>query len=332
MRSDQKIVIFGGGTGLSNALRGLIKLNSPSLLTAVPSGWDDGGSSGRLRDEMGALPPGDIRQCLLACMESDEQKEVAQKLFDDRLADSDGPFKGHSLGNLIAVRLEKLYQGQDRGIEAARKLFRIRSNIYPSTLTDIRLIAKTKSGIEIVGETNIDNRRERADFNPTDRIVRIYFNTQAEANPQVIKKIKEADKIIFSAGDLYTSVLPHLLVHGVKEAILGSKAKIILVLNLMTKEGETDGYKASDFLEYFIDYLGDPGRIDYLIVSNNSLDQKILKIYQDDGQRPVEIDQDHCSSLAPKMKIVGQPLAKYYISAHLLRHNPDLLAETILSL
>lgn len=328
----QNIVIFGGGTGLSNILRGLIKFNDPSLITAVPSAWDDGGSSGRLRDEMGALPPGDIRQCLLSCMEDPDQKAVAQKLFDDRLADFAGPFKGHSVGNLVTARLEKLFQGQDRGIDAARALFRIRTKILPATLTELRLIAKTQAGIEIKGETNIDNRRTREDFDPTDPIVRIYFNTQARANPAVLKDIKAADKIVFSAGDLYTSVLPHLLIEGVKETIAKSDAKIILILNLMTKRGETDFYKASDHLDRFIDYIDDPDRIGFLIASNNRLDEKIRKIYEGEGQDYVEIDEKKCLSISPKIKVIKKPLAKYYPNAHLLRHDPDLLAETILFL
>lgn len=331
-RQNQKIVIFGGGTGLSNALKGLVQVNNPSLITAIPSAWDDGGSSGRLRDEMGALPPGDIRQCLLACMEDTDQKHVAQKLFDDRLADFKGPFKGHSVGNLITARLEKLFHGQDRGIEAARRLFRIRVKVIPATLTELRLITKLRSGIEIQGETNLDNRRKRADFKPEDKIVRIYFNTQARANPDVLKAISEADKLVFSAGDLYTSILPHLLVEGVAQAILASSAKLIFVLNLMTKRGETDFYKASDHLEPFIDYLGDESRLNMLIASTNPLDPKILQIYQGDGQAPVEVDEEKCLEMVPGLIIAKKPLAKYLKEAHLLRHNPLLLAQTILDL
>ncbi|OGE30505.1 hypothetical protein A2631_00275 [Candidatus Daviesbacteria bacterium RIFCSPHIGHO2_01_FULL_44_29] len=331
-KASQKLVVFGGGTGLSNLLRGLIQFNQPSMITAVPSGWDDGGSSGRLRDEMGTLPPGDARQCLLACMESAEQKEVAQKLFDDRLADIEGPFKGHSVGNLITARLERLFAGQDRGLEAARKLFRVQVNILPATLTDLRLIARTQGGLEIQGETNIDNRRLRKDFNPKDPIVRIFFNTQAKANQEVVKKILEAQKIIFSAGDLYTSILPHLLIEGVQEAIAKSKAKVILVLNLMTKRGETDFYKASNHLESFLDYLVDHNRLDVMIASSNDLNPKVLKIYHEDGQEPVEIDRDRCLEIVPSIKIIQKPLAKYLNNAHLLRHDSKLLAKTILSL
>lgn len=329
-KHDQKLVIFGGGTGLSNLLRGLIDLNTPEKITAVPSAWDDGGSSGRLRDEMGALPPGDLRQCLLACMEEDEQKAVAQKLFDDRLADIDGPFKGHSLGNLIMARLEKLYFGQDRGIEAAKKLFRIKANLLPATITELRLIAKTQSGIEIQGETNIDERRHREDFKREDRIIRIYFNTQANANPEVIKAIKEADKIIFSAGDLYTSVLPHLLIDGVAEAIKKSNAKLFFIINLMTKQGETDFYKASDHIKAFVDYLGEGERVNFVIANEDGIKPEILDLYKSDYQDPVELDLDACAIVAPEAKILPLHLAAYHPSTHILRHDAHLLADTIL--
>lgn len=327
---DQKLVVFGGGTGLSNLLRGLIDLNTPEKITAVPSAWDDGGSSGRLRDEMGALPPGDLRQCLLACMEDDAQKAVAQKLFDDRLADIEGPFKGHSLGNLVMARLEKLYFGQDRGIEAAKNLFRIRANLLPATIAELRLIAKTQSGIEIQGETNIDERRHREDFKREDKISRIYFNTQAKANPEVIKAIKEADKIIFSAGDLYTSVLPHLLIEGVAEGIKKSQAQLFFIVNLMTKQGETDFYKASDHLGSFVYYLGDKNRVNFVIANKDGISPEIVELYKSDHQDPVELNLEECKKIAPEAKILPLHLAAYHPSTHILRHDSHLLASTIL--
>src|SRR3989344_9691497 len=242
----QKIVTFGGGTGHFSLLRGLVDLNQPDLITAVVGTWDSGGSSGRLRTDLGILPPGDIRQCLLALMEDPKQRQVAQKLFDDRLEEISGPLKGHSLGNLITGRLEHIYKGADRGIEAERLLFRIRGRVLPVSISDLSLIAKLEGGEEIEVETNIDLRGMSKTYNPNHKIMRIYFDTNADPNPEVITAIKMADKIIFSAGDLFTSVLPHLLVGGVKEAITASKATVILVLNLMTKKGETDSYKASD--------------------------------------------------------------------------------------
>lgn len=322
-------------------MAGLIASNDSSKITAIPSVWDDGGSSGRLRNERGALPPGDIRQCLISCIEEPAQQEVAQKLFDDRLADIEGPFKGHSLGNLIFERLEKIYRGPDRGIQALKNLFLIKANILLHTLTELRLIAKTESGIEIQGETNIDNRKLRDDFRAEDRISRIYFNTKPDVNPQILDSVKKADKIIFSPGDLYTSVLPHLLMQETRQAILSFKTPLYLVLNLMTKSGETDFFKASDHLQAFLRYLyntdsEDPreeyNRLNYLISNQDGINPKIIKFYKEtEGQDPVEVDDKICHGLAPKLKIVKvKGLAKYYHEADLLRHDPIRLAKAVL--
>lgn len=329
---QQKIVTFGGGTGHFSLLRGLVELNQPDLISATVGTWDSGGSSGRLRTELGILPPGDFRQCLLALMEDPKQRQVAQKLFDDRLEEISGPLKGHSLGNLITARLEHIYKGADRGTEAERLLFRIRARLLPVSLSVLSLIAKLEGGEEIEGETNIDLRAESKTYNPNHKIMRIYFDTNADPNPEVIQAIEQADKIVFSAGDLFTSILPHLLVTGVKEAIIASKAKVILVLNLMTKKGETDSYKASDYLGAFISYLESADRINYVVANSNGLDPEILKIYEKEGQEPVKIDETVCKSLAKDTKIVKSHLAVYHMRDHLLRHDPLALATTILEL
>lgn len=327
---QQKIVTFGGGTGQFHLLDGLRDLNETSLITAVAGTWDSGGSSGRLRTELGVLPPGDIRRCMLALMEDEEQRKVAQRLFDDRLAEVTGPLKGHSLGNLITARLDSIYKGQDRGVEAERKLFRIKAKVLPATLTDIELVAETVSGLKVTGEKNIDIRVKGKNYNPQDRIVRIYFESRADGNGEVIKSLKNADKIVFAPGDLYTSILPHLLVEGVAEAVLKSKAKLIIVLNLATKSGETDNYKASDYLKAFIFYLGDAKRIDYLVVNDNHLGREVIDVYKKEGQNLVEVDEQNCLKIVPKMKIVRGKISRYLKKEHLLRHDPQKLAEAIL--
>ncbi len=329
---QQKLVTFGGGTGHFSLLRGLVELNQPELITAIVGTWDSGGSSGRLRTELGVLPPGDIRQCLLALMEDPKQRQVAQKLFDDRLADIEGPLKGHSLGNLISARLEHIYKGADRGVEAERLLFRIRSRVLPVSISELNLMAKLEGGEELEGETNIDLRREKADYDIKKKITRIYFETNADPNPEVIQSILDAEKIVFSMGDLYTSVLPHLLVAGVKEAIESSKAEVILILNLMTKMGETDNFKASDYLKSFMYYLGGKNTINAMIANSNGLDSEILKVYKKDEQQPVKIDEAECKKIVPGIKIIEKPLAVYHIREHLFRHDPQTLAKAILEL
>lgn len=328
----QKIVTFGGGTGHFSLLRGLVEINQPELITAVVGTWDSGGSSGKLRTELGILPPGDIRQCLLALMEDPMQRSVAQKLFDDRLTNIAGPLKGHSLGNLISARLSHIYKGPDRATDAERLLFRIKARVLPVSLTELNLIAKLENGREIEGETNIDTRGQKKGYDYKDKIMRIYFDANADPNPEVIKAISEADRIIFSAGDLYTSVLPHLLVNGIKEAIAASKAKVVLVLNLMSKVGETDFFKASDYLKAFIYYLDKDHSIDYLLANANSLEPEVLETYKKEGQEPVEVDEKRCLEISPKLNIVQTKLAFYYVRDHLLRHDPDLLSKELLSL
>lgn len=329
---QKKIITFGGGTGHFSLLRGLVELNQPESITAIVGTWDSGGSSGKLRTELGVLPPGDIRQCLLALMEDGKQRQVAQKLFEDRLIDVKGPLKGHSMGNLIAARLEQIYKGPDRGTEAERLLFRIRARVLPVSISELNLMARLEGGEELNGESSIDLRGEKKDYNPKKKITRIYFETNADPNPEVIQAIKDAEVIIFSAGDLYTSVLPHLLVGGIKEAIDASKAKIVLVLNLMTKMGETDNFKASDYLKAFTYYLGSSNNIDFMIANTNGLDKEILKVYKKDKQQPVEVDEDACRKIAPNTKTVKENLAIYHIREHLFRHDSEKLAQTILKL
>ncbi|MGA2910766.1 MAG: gluconeogenesis factor YvcK family protein [Candidatus Microgenomates bacterium] len=326
----EKIVTFGGKTGHFQLLNGLKKLNETSLITAVVGTWDSGGSSGVLRTELGVLPPGDIRACLLALMEDDAQQRVAQRLFDDRLKEVTGPLKGHSLGNLIGVRLDHIFHGQDRGTDAERALFRIKGQVLPASLTDLNLVGVTRKGIEIDGETNIDKRKERTDFNPSDEIVRIYFGTHADSNPRVLEAISAADKIVFAPGDLFTSILPHLLVEGVSEAIRKSHAKVYFVLNLTTKAGETDYFKASDYVKAFLFYLGDNKRLNYLIANNQSFEKEIVSLYKEAGQEILQIDEDACKKLSPKVKIIKANLGEYLKKDHLLRHNSKSLAQTIL--
>ena len=325
-----RVVTFGGKTGHFQLLNGLKKLNDPSLITAVVGTWDSGGSSGILRSELGVLPPGDIRACLLALMEDDEEQRVAQRLFDDRLKEVSGPLKGHSLGNLIGVRLDHIFHGQDRGTDAERSLFRIRAQVLPATLTDLNLVGMTKKGIEINGEANIDKRKEKPDFEPKDRITRIYFTTHADSNPRVLEAIRKADKIVFAPGDLYTSVLPHLLIDGVSEAIQKSGAKVYFVLNLIEKEGETDYFKASDFVKAFNFYLGSSKRLNFLVANNKKFDREIVKVYEGESKRAVVLDEGLCKKTVPKLKIIKSNLGEYLKKDHLLRHNSENLALAIL--
>ena len=327
----QRVVTFGGKTGHFQLLNGLKEINDPSLITAVVGTWDSGGSSGVLRSELGILPPGDIRACLLALMEDTDQQKVAQRLFDDRLKEATGPLKGHSLGNLIGARLDHIFHGQDRGTDAERALFRIRGQVFPATLTDLNLVGMTKEGNEINGETSIDNRKKNPSFEPKDRIMRIYFTTHADTNPKVIEAIKKADKIVFAPGDLYTSILPHLLIDGVSEAIVKSKAKVYFVLNLIEKVGETDYFKASDFITAFNFYLGNAKRLNFIIANKNKFDKETVKVYEGEKKKAIILDEKECKKVSPNARIIRANLGEYLKKDHLLRHNPQNLALAILA-
>ena len=324
--------MLGGGTGQFNLLRGLVDYNDPEFITAIPGTWDSGGSSGRLRTDLGVLPPGDARQCLIALMDDPAQRQVALRLFDDRLAEQNGPLQGHSLGNLIIARLDHIHQGQDRGLEAARVLFGISSRVAPASPTRVQLIAKYRSGLEIEGEGDIDQRWKREDFDPNDRPVRIYFNTRADANPQALAALRDAEVIVFSPGSLYGSILPHFLVNGVPEAIMESRAQLVFILNLMTERGQTDFYKASDHLEAFLFYLGDPTRLNSMVVNHSPLDPEVVDLYASEGHQPFHIDEDRCLTLAPALHIERVALAQYLRHEHLLRHESQALAIKVLDL
>lgn len=323
---SKKVVTLGGGTGQFNLLRGLVKLNKPKYITAIAGSWDSGKSSGKLRTEMGILPPGDERQCLIALMEDPAQQEVALAAFNDR------SINNHALGNLIIAVLEKIYHGPDRALDKARELFLIRGKVLQVSLKDLELNAILQSGQNLTGEEQIDHNALRPNYNPKDRITRIFFAEKPEPNPLAVKAIEETDLIIFPSGSLYGSVLPHLLVDKVRKAIVSSKAKLIFVLNLMTEDGQTQQYQASDHLEALFYYLGDKKKLDYMIVNKKRIDPKILRIYKKEKQDPVEVDEERCKKLAPNLKIIYQDLASYLPQEHLLRHDPEKLAQTILEL
>ncbi len=327
----QKIVVFGGGTGQFNLLRGLVEKNQPDLITAIPGTWDSGGSSGRLRTELGILPPGDARRCLIALLNDDEQREIAIQVFDDRLENYSKPLKGHSLGNLIIASLDKANGGHNKGLDAARKLFGVRSHILPVSLNTLTLVAKDITGREIVSEEKIDNRGESGSFNPENKISSVYFDSRPKTNPQVLSALKSADKIIFSMGSFYGSILPHLLVPGVREAIQKSGAKLYFIVNIMTELGQTDTLnKVSEYFQVFLRYLGEDIRLDYALVNDNGLSSKVLEIYKKEGQEPVIFDKEQCQLVAPKVKVLKKDLANYSQNEHLLRHDPEKLAELIL--
>lgn len=334
---NQTLAVLGGGTGQFNLLRGLVKLNNPESITAIPGTGDSNGSSGRLRTELGVLPYGDARRCLIALMEDEEQLKEALRISDDRFKNVAGPLQGHDFLNLTLDLLSRIHQGGDRAMDGFRRLYRIRGHVLPSSLELMDVITKRKSGKTHYTEGELDDWPNDTHYNPNDQIVRILSNPpRPEANPEAVKAIKNADKIIFSSGSLFGSILPHLLINEIREAILGSDAPLILIQNIMTEKGQTDYLSASQHLRHFVDLMGNKDRLTHMIVPDNHLDADILELYRTEGQEPVRIDSEDCLKICPNLNIVRPnsevPLVSYLKLEHLLRHNPLVLAKTILEL
>jgi len=272
----KNIVIIGGGTGTFTLLSGLRKY--PSNNSVIVSSADDGGSTGVLRKDLGVFPPGDIRQCLVGL--SYTQKEM-RELFNFRF--SKGSLAGHSVGNIILAALEKITGNIDEAINLAGKLLNVRGAVLPVTLKPTVLSAILVNGKKITGEHNIDVRQKRP------KIKNISLSPRGPANPKALKVLEQADAVILGPGDLYTSVLPSLLVDGIKQALDNSKAKKILVTNIMTTPGQTDNFYPLDFATAANSYLGHK-KLDYLLINSKKPSLLALASYKKEGAKFVNPD------------------------------------------
>ena len=317
-QAPPRVVVVGGGTGSYTALQGL--KHYTDLLTAVVSVADDGGSSGRLRDEFGHLPPGDLRKCLLAMSPSDEVGEVLRRLLDYRFDRGEG-LDGHNFGNLLLTALTEVTGGPELAIREVSRLLQIRGRVLPVTLHDTRLVAELDDGTIIRGEANIDVRTVK----PEVPIRRVYLDPEPEVHRETREALLQADVIVIGPGDLYTSVLPNLLVHGLSQAIRESSGTKVFVCNLMTKHGETDDFRASAFVAEALRYLGPGGAISHLLLNAASFPHAVLERYAQERSFPVEGDVERCLELVGA--VVSTPLAA---AGTLARHDPDLLAQQIL--
>lgn len=316
---EPKIVVIGGGTGIHNLLRGLKKYTSD--IVAVVTMMDSGGSSGILRDEFGQLPPGDVRQALVALSPTDRSSLVLRQLFNYRFSKGEG-LEGHSFGNLFLTALTDITGGTDKAIEEAGKILGIKGRVLPVTLTHSHLAAKLIDGTDIVGETNIDVRKEKPDV----KIDYVYLDPKAYAYKPVLDEIASADVIVMGPGDLYTSIVPNLLVDGVAEAINFSKAKKVYICNLMTKHGESDGFSASSFVKEIRSYL-EGGKLDFVVVNSGILPEKIVQRYTMEKAAPVETDIDEVKKLT--RNVIYKPIAT---AGTLLRHDTGKIARIIIDI
>ena len=307
-----RIVAVGGGTGLSMLLSGA--KNITNNLTAIVSVGDDGGSSGRLREEMGILPPGDIRHCITALA---DDEDLVNKLFKYRFKNGEG-LEGHSFGNLFLTALYDITGDMVSAVRASSRVLSIRGRVLPATLDDMKLVAEMEDGRIVHGESTIPEAH--------GRIKRLFTEpANCKALEDVIQAIRNAELIILGPGSLYTSVIPNLLVKQISEEIIKSKARKIYVCNIMTQPGETDNYTVSDHLKALIQHSGSNKIVDAVLV-NDYLPEKLADIYQKSGSYPVKLDTQEVKKLG--IKIVAKKLIQDSKEG-LVRHSSNRVARAV---
>ena len=307
------IVVIGGGTGLSTLLYGLKEYTSN--ITAVVTVADDGGSSGRLREQFGLLAPGDIRNCLVALADTEP---LMRNLFQFRFGGK-AELKGHSFGNLFITAMTKITGDFEKAVKESSKVLAIRGRVIPSTLDEVGLVAEYKDGTKIEGESKISKTKKP--------IRKIYLNRKdCEPTPEALSAIKEADIIVIGPGSLYTSVIPNLLIEAITKAILGAKAIKIYVCNIMTQSGETDQYKASDHIEAIVAHAKSK-LIDYCVLNLAEIPREYLEKYKLEDAHPVEAN-------AKAVEEMGFFVVKdNFVSAKdYLRHDAQKLARIIMDI
>ena len=313
----KRLVRIGGGSSGYTLLRALKQ--HPFEITAVVNMFDSGGSTGVLRDEFGVLPPGDIRRALAALADG-EHSEILRDLFNYRFKEG-GSVSGHSFGNLFLTALASIYGSDLEGIRKASELLHVKGTVVPVSVDSSHIHAILADGTEIVGETNIDIPKHDGSV----RIDRVFLEPAARLLPEAAASIRDADIIVMGPGDLYTSVIPNLLVDGMKEALASTKGKTIIVCNLMTKWGETHGFSASDMVRELLRYSGLP-RFDVAIVNTGVMSPQLLETYARGNQFPMRVD-DALTNL------VGSVVARDLVSdGDIARHDGEKLATIIASL
>jgi len=318
--SNKKVTVFGGGTGSYITLSGL-KSYSVDLASIVTM-MDSGGSTGRLRDQLGVLPPGDFRQCLVAMSEA---PVLWRKLFLYRF--NKGDFKGHNFGNILLSALEKVTSNYQGVVKAANYILKIKGQVIPVTFDKVHLYAQYQSDRIIKSEAKIEKNRSTS-----DRINYVYLKPKARANPLAIQRIKQSEYLIFGPGDLFTSIIPILLVNGIKEAIIHSEAKLVYIMNLMTKLGQTTSYTAMDHITTLEKYFS--RKIDIVLINNGKISEDVIKWYLANKEilviNDTYLSKDKkiiCANLIDRTKYIKQASDK--LNRSLVRHNQKKLGKLL---
>ena len=314
-----KIVAIGGGTGLSTLLRGIKKITNN--ITAIVTVGDDGGSSGRLREQMGVLPPGDIRNCIAALA---DDEDVVTKLFQYRFKTGEG-LEGHSFGNLFITAMTAICGDMVSAIKESSKVLLIRGRVLPATCDDMKLAARMEDGSIVKGESNIPESGKK--------IVQLFCEPQeCKPTPDVVDAIMNADLIIMGPGSLYTSIISNFLVKDITRAVWKAKAKKIYVCNAMTQPGETDNYSVSDHVKTIFDHarledINDSNKnfFDAVLV-NNHMPINLAEKYEQAGSLPVDIDITELRKLG--LEVIEHGLLEDNKQGF-VRHNCDKVAKAI---
>ncbi|GBL16373.1 gluconeogenesis factor [Microcystis aeruginosa NIES-1211] len=308
-----KIVAIGGGTGLSTLLRGLKQYSSN--ITAIVTVADDGGSSGRLRREMGILPPGDIRNCIAAL--ADEEKLLTE-LFQYRFHAGDG-LSGHSFGNLFISAMTEITGDLEQAIDASAKVLAIRGKVLPATLTDVSLWAKLADGRLIEGESKITEAMgqiRQIGCHPADPV----------ALPAALAAIKEADYIIIGPGSLYTSIIPNLLVPAIRQALAQVTVPRVYVCNIMTQPGETDNYSVADHIRA-IEGVCEERIVDAVLAQRTSPSPQSLQLYAQEHSHPVFLDREEVGKMGYRI-VLANVMAEDEVTGK-VSHDPQRLARVL---
>ena len=313
LERGSNVAVLGGGTGLSVLLHGV--KNYTSNITAIVTVADDGGSSGKLREEFNVLPPGDIRNCLVALADAEP---LMRELFQFRFEEGEH-LKGHSFGNLFITAMSKVTGDFGQAVKESSKVLAIRGKVIPSTLSKIRLVAEHQNGELTEGESKIPEK-----MSP---IKKVFLEPRGcEATEEALEAIRAADVIILGPGSLYTSIIPTLLINGIYQEVSRSKVLKIYVCNVMTQAGETDGYKASDHLKTIIRHTT-PDIVNSCIINTGVIPGGLLEKYKGENAIRVEPDKETIRKMGYRVIEANIIDAKDYI-----RHNPYKLSRIIMNL
>lgn len=327
----KKIVVIGGGTGTYNLLQGLKAYADTTNITAIVTMADSGGSTGRLRDEFGQLPVGDVRMALCAlATDIDAHADVLRELFLYRFAKGEG-LTGHNFGNLLLTALTEIVGDTSTAIEIAGKILRCKGSVIPVTNDNVQLVAQYTNGATVVGEHAIDEPNPESHL---DHIIDLHVTPDATINPKARTAILAADMIVLGPGDLYTSILANCVVGGVAEAIRSSRATIVYVCNLMSRSGQTIGMHSAEYVGEITKYLG---IVPHHVICNSApFSADLLAAYIREGNHQVENNITANISTIHEIDVVS---TESYVTKNgdtltrsLIRHDGTKLATALLGL